>query len=77
MRPTLALLADHVHDDGRVLHALLLVMLGLVHDLARDEDLLNDTPRRGGDIVKHHANGDAPAKPDHHDCHHDAHGLHS
>ena len=69
----LALLANHVNVHGLVGLAGKLVSLGLLHDLTGNEDLLDHTPGRRGDVVEHNANRHAPAEPHHHDGHDDAH----
>lgn len=75
MRAGLALLANHVDRNRLVLHALLLIVLGLLQNLAGNEDLLHDAPGRRRDVVENDTNGRAPAEPHHHDGHDDAHGL--
>ena len=69
------LLADDVDADRLIGHTLGLVGLGLLHDLAGDEDLLDNAPGRRGDVVQDNAHRDVPAKPDHHKRHDSAHDL--
>ena len=71
----LALLANDIDVNRLVGHALGLLGLGLLHHLARDEDLLHDTPGRGGDIVQDNAHRHVPTEPDHHDGHDATHDL--
>ena len=75
MRAGLALLADDVDADRLIGHTLGLVGLGLLHDLAGDEDLLDNAPGRRGDVVQDNAHRDVPAEPDHHKRHDNAHDL--